>query len=128
MGEVLIYPTTEKTALFLLNVNRGAPSYNSGEIFGQIVEKNGVFVSDTKADGGEFDCVLRFEFGKEQLKITTDEAHTDCGFGNAVVADGLYKLTDKNIPTQFNDGSGKMLYFKDLTIEKYNKHYQLNTQ
>jgi len=119
VGSVIVYPQTPSSALFFLDICRGAPSYNLGQLFGRMTIKNNIGTYDSGNDGNDFKCVLRFEFSPGQLKVTTDERCDDCGFGHAVYADNTYKLIDKSIPKYFIDGEGDTIHFKGLTIEKY---------
>ncbi len=119
VGSVILYPLTDSSALFFLDVCRGAPSYNLGQLFGQMTIKNDIGIYDSRVDGDDFNCVLRFEFSSEQLKVTTDNGHDDCGFGHAVYADHTYRQLDKSIPQYFIDGQVDTTFFKGMTVEKY---------
>lgn len=118
VGSVIVYPLTDSSALFYLDVCRGAPSYNLGQLWGQLSIKDNVGTYDSKIEDDDLNCVLKFEFSTENLKVTTDEKHDDCGFGHAVYADNTYKLVDKSIPKYFINGEGDTILFKDLTIGK----------
>lgn len=119
VGSVIVYPLTDNTALFFLDVCRGAPSYNLGQIFGQMTIKNNIGVYDSKFDDDDLNCFIKFEFNSDQLIVTTSDGHDDCGFGHAVYADNTYKLVDKSIPKFFINGEGDTIQFKGLTVEKY---------
>jgi hypothetical protein len=124
VGSVIIYPQTPTSALFFLDVCRGAPSYNLGQLFGQMTIKNNIGIYDSSTDDDDLKCILRFEFSPGQLIVTTDEKCDECGFGHAVYADNTYKLTDKSLPKYFIDGEGDTIYFKGLTIEKYRHMFE----
>ena len=47
-GSLVVYPLTDQTALFFLDVSRGAPSYNQGQIFGEMIIKHNIGIYDTK--------------------------------------------------------------------------------
>lgn len=115
VGSVLIYPVNENSALFFLDVNRGAPSYNSGQLFGEMkIEDNiGAYVDP------DLNCLLKFEFGTNQLIVSYGEGQNDCGFGNGVYAGNTYSHTDKSVPTHFTNGEGEEIQFQVLTVEKY---------
>ncbi len=119
VGSVIVYPLTDTSALFFLDVCRGAPSYNLGQMFGQMTIKDNVGVYDSKLDDDDLNCLIKFEFNADQLKVTTGEGRDDCGFGHAVYADNTYKLVDKSIPKYFINGEGDTIQFKGLTVEKY---------
>lgn len=118
IGTITIYPQSKTTALFYLDVCKGEPSYNLGQLFGQMIIKDniGVFTSDKDDD---LKCILKFEFRPGKLIVTTDETCDECGFGHAVYADNVYKQTDKRLPKYFIDGEGDTICFKGLTVEKY---------
>jgi uncharacterized protein (TIGR02145 family) len=119
VGSVIVYPLTDSSALFFLDVCRGAPSYNLGQMFGQMTIKDNIGTYDSKLDDDDINCLLKFEFNSEQLKVTAGEGHDDCGFGHAVYADNTYKRVDKSSPKYFINGEGDTIIFKGLTVEKY---------
>ena len=121
VGSVTVYPLTDNSALFFLDVCRGAPSYNLGQLFGQMTIKDNIGTYDSKKYGDDFNCLLKFEFKSNTLKVVTDEGHDDCGFGHAVYADHSYQLINNSIPKYFIDGHGDTTFFEGLTVEKY-KH------
>lgn len=118
VGSVIVYPLTDSTALFFLDVCRGAPSYNLGQLFGQMT-LNGNIGRYSEIEDEYFNCAVKFEFSKDALNVTTEEGHGECGFGNAVYADNMYKRIDKSIPAYFINGEGDTILFEGLTVEKY---------
>ena len=124
VGSVKIYPLTNNTALFYLDVCRGAPSYNQGQFFGQMTIKDNIGIFSTKDEVEDLDCILKFEFSKEQLKIATEPGHDNCGFGGNVYADNIYYLIDKSNPKYFIEPEGDTIIFKGLTVEKYEKRFE----
>lgn len=112
VGRVTIYQSNDSSALFYLDICRGAPSYNLGQILGELsIEGNkGIYNED---------CSLLFEFHDDQLKIQTDDKNSECGFGHAVYADNSYKLINRTKPKFFIDGQGDTIYFEGLTVENY---------
>lgn len=121
VGSIMVYPLNSSSALFYLDITRGAPSYNSGQLFGEMNVKDSIGIYDSKADSNDLNCILTFHFSPEQLEITTNLEYKDCGFGNGVNADNKYKLTGKALPEYFINGEGDTIQFKGLTVEKY-KH------
>ena len=124
VGSLIVYPLTDNSALFFLDICRGAPSYNLGQLFGEMIVKNNVGTYYSKNDDYNINCSLKFEFNSDQLKITTDEGRDKCDFGHAVYADNTYKLIDKSIPKYFVVGEGDTIMFKGLTVEKYAKRFE----
>lgn len=118
-GTVLIYPETDNTILFFINVNRGAPSYHYGNLYGrlQIKDSKGVFYTNTFSENG---CKLNFRFVKNNLVIETVDTQMDCGFGNGVYADGAFVKKSSKIPEYFEDDIEKV-YFKKTKPEDYYK-------
>jgi hypothetical protein len=96
-GTVLVYPETDNTILFYVDLNRGAPSYNMGSLFGRLkIEDN-------------------------TLTIATIEKSYDCGFGHGVTVDGTYKRKSTRVPESFETAEGIKYSFKTTTPENYNK-------
>lgn len=114
VGSVIVYPLNDSSALFYLYVCRGAPSYNFGEIIGEMTIKNntGSYISKNHNQG--FNCAVNFEFSTNQLKVTYGEGGDRCGFGHAVYAANTYKLIDNSIPKYFIDETRDTIFFRDL--------------
>ena len=86
-GVLTVREITSGMLAFQLSISRGAPSYNSGYLSGEIVLKDGVAAySDTEYES----CVLTFEFEEEKIVIIQTEEQLNCGFGHAVYAVGEY--------------------------------------
>ena len=81
---------------FLLDVNRGAPSYNSGRIVGELTFENNIGTYITAKYGGI--CELTFEFQEDKMIVTQNEEYFGCGFGHAVYANGEYLKTSSESP------------------------------
>ena len=113
-GSVMIYPLSDNSALFYLDVCLGAPSYNSGTLFGEITITENIGFYDSNIDNEFLNCLLKFEFSSNQLKITTDTESDDCGFGHGIDADHIYKLKDASIPEYYENMEGNRIMFKDL--------------
>lgn len=122
IGTIFIYPLTKDKALFYLDVNRGAPSYNMGLLFGELTIKENIGFYDSNNDE-DLDCAFKFEFTSDQVKVTTKEGHDNCGFGGNVYADFTYKRIDKTLPKYFIEMEGDTVYFKGLTVAKYNHRF-----
>ena len=123
-GSIIIYPKTANSALFFLDICKGAPSYNLGQLFGEIVFKDGIGIYDSRKYSKHLNCYLKFEFKETTVLITTHENCLGCGFGNGVQADNLYKRTSSNKPKFFINGSGDTILFSGMTVHKYlSGHY-----
>jgi len=104
---------------FYIEVCRGAPSYNSGSLYGRLTlnRQSGdlqYLPSDTTHD-----CTL--EFIKSGNKITVTTVKGDCPFGYGVLADGNYSLFNKSNPLFFEDMTGKKIYFSKTPPDEYLK-------
>ena len=117
VGLVSVYPLTDSTALFYLDVNRGAPSYNMGLLAGQMKITNNIGIYNSKSTDNEKGCIIKFTFGNNKLEVNTDANKDDCGFGFNVYADHSYKLVDNKIPDFYINGEGDTVLFKDLKIK-----------
>ena len=123
VGTVIVYPLKKNSALFFLDVCRGAPSYNLGQLFGQMTIKDNIGTYDSKIDGEDFNCILKFKFASQQLEVITENGHEDCSFGGNVYADNKYNLINKSIPKYFINGEGETILFHGLTVEKYEHRF-----
>jgi hypothetical protein len=122
-GEIVISPNVDLTFNFYLTVNRGAPSYNMGEIYGRafVQPHKGIWMFHTDTTNN-INCALTFSFEKGIVTVKTLNGGDKCGFGYGVFADGKYKLINKKNPTYFINLSGDTIYFNNVTPEKYNKN------
>jgi hypothetical protein len=92
-------------------VNKGAPSYNSGSFVDTLVYKeNKAVYRDTEVDTT---CTIIFNFNKKGINVVekTGNYNWGCGFGHGVVADGFYKKISNKVP----------ILTEPLTGEKLNK-------
>lgn len=73
IGVVYVYPNSENTLLFYLELNRGAPSYNSGAIVGQMnIYSPGKANFAMVKENDRIDCRMNFLFTKDSLYIRTN--------------------------------------------------------
>ncbi len=121
IGTIFIYSETDSTILFYIDLNRGAPSYNMGSLYGRVKIINGSGTFFTKFDYSENSCKWNFRFLKNDLTIKTVDEQDDCGFGYAVIADGIFRKTSNKMLNYFEDMEGKKIYFKNTKPEDYYK-------
>jgi hypothetical protein len=121
IGTIYLYPETKNTILFYIELHRGAPSYNMGSLYGRvkIINNKGIFY--TKFDYADNGCKWDFTFTKNSLTIKTFDNEYECGFGNAVFADGTFKKRTNKIKNSFIDLEGTKIYFAKTKPEDYNK-------
>ena len=79
---------------FQLELQRGAPSYNSGFMEGEFTLRGKKGVFQTKEYGN---CEIKFVFKKSQV-VLDQGSPTGCGFGYGVIADGTYYLQSNDKP------------------------------
>lgn len=108
VGFLDIYPISETEFLFNLSANRGAPSYNSGQVSGRMTVKSdiGIYTDD--------ECGLKFKFSNNSVQVLVDPKKGDCGTGYGVRLDGIYNLETNVVPIYFEDMTGEKTYFKDM--------------
>ncbi|MFM2249612.1 MAG: hypothetical protein RLZZ358_539 [Bacteroidota bacterium] len=116
-GVIYIYPESNTTVLFYMGLNRGAPSYNMGELYGRMNITNGTGVFFNSSYPGS-DCKFRLTFSGEKLIAKTMEEKYDCLFGAGVIADGEFSRQSAKIPEYFEGYEGKV-YFKTTKPEQY---------
>jgi hypothetical protein len=114
-----IYPESDSTVLFYVHIQKGAPSYNSGRLYGRIKILNGKGNFITKSDYMERSCEWAMLINEEALILTTQNSQYDCGFGNGVVADGEYTKAISRVPKYFFQGDGEKIYFSKVKPEQY---------
>ena len=120
IGVVYVYPNSENTLLFYLELNRGAPSYNSGAIVGQMnIYSPGKANFAMVKENDRIDCRMNFLFTKDSLYIRTNNNADNCGYGHAVCSEGDFKRIKKKVPDFFIDISGEETWFKDLNWEDW---------
>ena len=115
-GRVLIHPESDSTALFYIDVNRGAPSYNSGALRGRIYKNsNDTYLFYSKEYG---ECSLKITLNNNILSVSTEDGKNECGFGYAVRADANYILIDNFVPEYYTTGEDSKIYFESFYNEK----------
>src|SRR5688572_8195055 len=87
VGLVTVYPESDSTILFYLDLNRGAPSYNMGQLYGRLKVDafKGLFYSKTDSFG--ISCKFLCEFKGDRLIISVIDSQDSCGFGYGVYPD-----------------------------------------
>ena len=120
IGLICVYPETDSTILFFIDANRGAPSYNMGNLYGRLKVKSGFGVFDKNIGGPGTTCKLEFKFEDNILKVLTIDDNDNCGFGYGVMADGTYKRKSKKIPQYFTGATEEKHYFNDTDPDTWN--------
>jgi hypothetical protein len=97
-GQIQVKKINSEKIVMTFEVNKGAPSYNSGSFVDTLVYKaNKAIFSDTEVDTT---CKVIFNFDKRGITVREETANYNwgCGFGHGVVADGFYKKVSSKIP------------------------------
>ena len=119
VGSFTVYPESDSTILFYLDICKGAPSYNLGHLFDRLVIRNDSALFFTKEEWNKNGCKLKLHFDGDTLTIKTGEAFNECPFGGNVTADHTYTRRNKSIPGYFINGEGDTIAFKNMTPDKY---------
>ena len=114
IGTIYIYPETDSSILFNIDLNRGAPSYNMGSEYGRIKIINGKGTYYIKESGKEIGCKWNIQFIKNTIIIKTLENQDNCGYGYGVFTDGTFYQISKIISDYFENQEGSKIYFKDI--------------
>ncbi len=114
LGLAYVYAKNDSAILIYLDLNRGAPSYNMGSVWGEVVIKNGKGLFNISIEGYKKSCQFFLEFKGAKLTIKTINDQDDCGFGYGVIADGTFKKISAKNPAYFTDATGEKVYFKNL--------------
>lgn len=122
VGTILIYPETDTTVLFNIDISLGPPSYNMGQLYGRLKLKSDTCLFYTKFEFAEMGCKWRLVFSKNKLTILTIDDQDGCGFGHSVYADNVYKLVTRKIVNYFEDMEGTKIYFNKTSPEDYYKN------
>jgi hypothetical protein len=114
-GVISVYQNTDSTLLFYLELSRGAPSYNSGAMTGQmnILKPGEAEFSINDADD-YINCSLRFSFKMNELSINTQMNADTCGYGYGVFSDGDFIKISTEQPVYFMDREGTEHQFETL--------------
>lgn len=116
-GSLKIKPIDEHTAMFILDVNKGAPSYNMAQLAGQMVLNGNVGTYNQKVDANGLMCELTFKFNKTTVEVQSNPQHDHCGFGGNVQVAHVYDLTDRQIPTYYLNAEGDTILFERIKID-----------
>ncbi len=97
-GQVQVKKISLNKIVMTFEVNKGAPSYNSGSFVDTLsYNDNKAIYTDTDSDST---CKITFDFDKKGIAVKEEASdyNSGCGFGHAVVANGFYKKTSSKIP------------------------------
>lgn len=108
-GQIQVKKIGDNKIIMTFEVNKGAPSYNSGSFVDTISYFDNKAVYTTP----EFDptCKITFDFAKKGITVKEETAdyNSGCGFGHAVIADGFYKRVSNKTPILTEPLTGEKL-------------------
>lgn len=109
-GYIQVKKITNDKIVMTFEVNKGAPSYNSGSFVDTLAYQNNIALY-TVADNIDSTCKITFHFEKKGVTVEEETAdyNSGCGFGHAVVADGFYKRTSSKTPILMEPLTGEKL-------------------
>lgn len=108
-GQIQVKKISTYKIVMTFEVNKGAPSYNSGSFVDTLIYKdNKAIYVDLESDST---CKISFGFDKRGVTVKEETAdyNSGCGFGHAVVADGFYKKTSSKTPILTEPLTGEKL-------------------
>ncbi len=119
VGSLHLYPNSDSTSYFYLELFHGAPSYRSNVLTGfiKVLDTNRA-VYNTQGQGGG--CIFELNLKDDKIQITTDPQRSDCFFFASFSADGTYKCKSSERPLYYIDRSADTIYFENL-IKMQNK-------
>jgi hypothetical protein len=111
-GSLLIYPESDTSVLFHIEVCIGAPSFHLGYTAGRLIVKN----DSALYQPAEYEstCKIMFYFKDNEIKLETISGFEECGFAMNVYADATYKLEKKVTPKFYSYGNRTKYYFRDF--------------
>lgn len=108
-GQIQVKKLSSDKIVMTFEVNKGAPSYNSGSFVDTLIYKdNKAIYIDLESDST---CKITFDFDKKGVTVKEETAdyNSGCGFGHAVVADGFFKRTSGKTPILTEPLTGEKL-------------------
>ncbi len=116
-GTVLLYPESDSTMLFFLEVEKGEPANAIGRLTGRISLKSNKGIFTMNNPQGIPICKLSFQIEKRFLDIRTVDGLSDCGFGPGVRADNRFFRYSGEIPDCYQV-DGKKTCFEQAQEKK----------
>jgi len=117
-GTVLLYPESDSTMLFYMEVEKGEPANAIGRLTGKISLKSNKGIFTMNNPQGNPICKLSFQIEKRFLDIRTVDGLNDCGFGPGVRADNRFFRYSGEIPECYEVEEKKTCF--EQTPEKKN--------
>jgi len=105
-GYLVIERQEDDSLKFELDINIGAPNYNSGSLTGMLKLEGNTAVFNTSEYSKEEPCAITFTFNSDNsIQLKQDEGSSfSCGFGNRVFANGVYAKQKDEAIFQYEGG------------------------
>jgi hypothetical protein len=120
-GMITVYEESDESILFYIDISRGAPSYNMGNLYDRVKIKSNKGVYYFKEGENDKPCSFSFVFTDNKLTIKTINDGYDCGFGGNVIVDGEYYKVINAKSDSFTDMTGTKYFFEKTKPEDYAK-------
>jgi hypothetical protein len=108
-GHIQVKVLSETKIVMTFDVNKGAPTYNSGTFVDTLdyIDNKSIF----KTPLIDPSCEISFTFSNKgvTVKEITKNINCGCGFGQGVVADGYYSKTSTEEPVLKDPATGEDL-------------------
>ncbi len=116
----IIYPETDSTVLFFVDVCKGG-SASISQLYGRALLKNGQGIYTSKKIGDKKSCKFKMTFENDTLTIKTLDACYSCGLGPDIHLDSRYERKINVVPAYFTNAEGRKVYFDKTSPEGYSK-------
>jgi hypothetical protein len=120
-GMITVYEESDESILFYIDISRGAPSYNMGNLYDRVKIKSNKGIYYFKDEESDKPCSFSFVFTDNKLTIKTENDSYDCGFGGNVIVDGEYYKVKNAKFDYFIDMTGTKYFFAKTKPEDYAK-------
>jgi hypothetical protein len=121
VGRAIVYPETDSTILFFIDICKGAGSASIGQLYGRLIIKDGQGIYFSKRTSEKKGCKWKMVIDKNILSIKTLNDCNECGLGHSISADNQYKRKFEGIPSYFTDMEGRKVYFDKTPPENYSR-------
>jgi hypothetical protein len=121
VGRAIVYPESDSTVLFFIDIAKSAPTYNIGQHYGRLTIRNGQGIYFSKKKNDSKGCKWKVTIDNDLLTIKTLNNCDECSFGHTIYADNQYKRKFNGVPGYFTDVEGRRVYFDKTSPEDYLK-------
>lgn len=109
-GQIQVKKITSRKIVMTFEVNKGAPSYNSGSFVDTLSYSNNKAIYTNPEDDSTCKIIFRFDTKGVTVKEETADYNSGCGFGHAVVADGRFRKISSKRPKLKEPLTGEELH------------------